>query len=158
MAVEAVSSATWATQYGSDWRYDAVIAGGPTSQRGFWFYGGGIAAAKGAGTIVAATVFVKRASGGVDGLANVNVGTHGFASQPGSGAASLANEAVVGGLRKGQGGTFALTAAQVAALNAGAVGVGLEPGSTSYTSADYLIAEPRTAGSWSGVLQLTVEG
>lgn len=157
LSVTATDSGTWQPSY-SSWREDQVGQSGD-GRRGFWFYGGGIAAAKGSGTIAAATVFIKRkSSGGVNGGANVRLGTHSLTAQPGGSPGSLSNVATVGTLAPGQGAAFALTPAQIAALNAGAVGVGLEPGSSGYTSADYLLAEPRSAGDWSGVLQLTVEG
>lgn len=158
VTVEAADSGTYQPAY-SSWREDQVGQGGD-GRRGLWFYGTGIATAKGAGTITSATVFVKRkSSGGVNGGANVRLGTHAHATQPGGSPGALGNVATVGTLEHGKGGTFSLTAAQIAALNAGtAVGVGLEPGASGYTSADYLLAEPRSAGEWSGVLQLTIEG
>lgn len=156
-SVTAADSGTWQPAY-SSWREDQVGQGGD-GRRGLWFYGGGIAAAKGSGTIIAATVFVKRkSSGGVNGGANVRLGTHSLTAQPVGNPGVLSNVATVGTLTPGQGAALALTPAQVAALNAGAVGVGLEPGAGGYTSSDYLLAEPRSAGDWSGVLQLTVEG
>lgn len=157
VSVVATDSGTWQPAY-SAWREDQVGQSGD-GRRGFWFYGTGIATAKGTGTITAATVFLKRKlEGGVNGGANVRLGTHGQTAQPGSGSGALSNVAVLGTIGKGEGKTFALTAAQIAALNTGAAGVGLEPGAAGYTSADYLLAEPRSAGDWSGVLQLTVEG
>lgn len=157
VSVVADASDSWQPEF-SRWRVDGVYQGGGSGQRGYWYYGSKIATAKGSGTIVAATVFVKRASsGGVNGLANIRLGTHTAASRPGSSVAH-SNVAKVGALAKGKGGTFALTAAQVAALNAGAAGVGLEPGALGYTSADYFIGQPRSSGDWSGVLSLTIEG
>lgn len=157
VSVVAVDSGTWQPSY-SSWREDQVGQSGD-GRRGFWFYGGAIAAAKGSGTITAGSIFIKRQSaGGVNGGANVRLGTHAHTSQPVSGGTALSNVSVVGTLTRGQGGSFALSAAQIAALNAGAVGLGLEPGSSGYTSADYLLAEPFSAGDWSGALQLTVEG
>lgn len=156
VAVTAVASATFVPSFGN-WRDDKVIQGG-TGQRGFWFYGSKIATAKGAGLIVSGSVFIKRArSGGVSGAANVRLGTHPHTAQPGSGAAALDAVGTVGTLLQGQGKTFPLTTAQIDALNAGAGGVGLEPGASGYVTADYLIAEPRAAGDWSGSLTLTVE-
>lgn len=157
VSVLAASSASWVPAF-SNWRVDGVYQGG-TGQRGFWFYGTGIASAKGAGTILSATVFVKRSSsGGINGGANVRLGTHGNGTQPANGGTAHANVEVVGTLPRDAGATFALTAAQVAALNAGAAGVGLEPGASGFVTADYLIAVPRSAGDFSGALQLTIQG
>lgn len=157
VTVVATDSGTWQPSFAA-WREDQVGQGGD-GRRGFWFYGTAIATAKGSGTITAATVFIKRTgSGGVSGAANVRLGTHSHTAQPGSGGTALINVSTVGTLQHNQGAAFALTAAQVAALNSGATGVGLEPGAGGYTSVDYLIAYPRSSGDWSGVLQLTIEG
>lgn len=157
VTVEAVDSGTYQPAYGS-WREDQVGQGGD-ARRGLWFYGAAIAAAKGSGTITAGSILIRRKSnGGVDGAANVRLGTHSHASQPGGNPGALSNVALIGTLLPGKGSTFPLTAQHIADLNAGATGVGLEAGSTGYVSADYLLAEPRSAGEWSGVLQLTIEG
>ncbi|HXH36907.1 MAG TPA: hypothetical protein VNJ54_21200 [Plantibacter sp.] len=157
VSVVADASSTWIPSF-ANWRTEQVWQGGD-GRRGFWFYGSKIASAKGTGTIVGASIFVKRSgSGGVNGGANVRLGTHTFGAQPASGGTAHGNVAAIGQLGKGQGLTLALTAAQVAALNAGAVGVGLEPGAAGYVTPDYLIAEPRSLGDWSGALSLTIEG
>lgn len=155
--VTANASRSWQPPYG--WRSgDDLYQGGGSAQRGFWFYGSKIADAKGAGSIVAATIFVKRLDNhGVNGSANVRLGTHGHTAEPTDGSGALSNVAKVGTLGRGKGATFNLTAGQIAALNAGAAGVGLEPGALGYTSVDYLIAAGRSDGDWSGVLTLTVQ-
>lgn len=160
VSVKASGSSSWDTRY-TRWREDGVYQGGGWSQRGFWYYGSGIAVAKGSGTIVAASIFVRRlnTSHGVAGSqkGNVRLGTHSHGAQPGTGGGAHSNVARIGGLARGEGATFPLTSAQVSALNAGAVGVGLEPGALGYSSVDYIIAAPRSAGDWSGALTLTVE-
>lgn len=139
------------------WRREALIQGGPNHYRGHWFYGSQIAAAKGAGTIVAASIYVERTTDahGVNGAANVRLGTHAMGDAAGSGAGALGNVSVQAQLTRGQAAQVPLSAAQIAALNGGHVGVGLEPGATSYSSADYLKA---TASGASGQLSLTIQG
>ena len=157
--ITAQGSASWQFSY-STWRNDFIQGGSSSNlRRAFWFYGGQIAAAKGAGNIIGGSIFVRRTgTGGVYQGANVRLGTHGLGSASGSGAGAHGNVAVVGQLNKEQGVTFALTGAHLAALNAGAAGLGLEPGSTSYTSPDYLVGYGRDAGEWSGQLSLTIQG
>lgn len=138
------------------WRREVLIQGGPTGLRTHWFYGTGIAAAKGAGTIVAGVVYVERenSSHGVNGAANVRLGVHGLADASAADGSALGAVSVQATLQRGQAANVPLSAAQIAALNAGSVGLGLEPGSTSYSSPDYLKAV--NAGA-SGQLSLTVQ-
>lgn len=152
VGVPAVDWGSWGGQASNG---SAMIQGGPTNDA-FWFYGNGIAAAKGSGTIIGGSIYIERVSSahGVNGAANVRLGTHGYTARPGAGG-GIANVAVVGALAKGQGATLALTAAQIAALNAGHKGLGLLHGGTSYTSADYLRA---TVGGASGQLSLSIQG
>jgi len=160
--ISAVSSSTWSPSWGG-WRTDDddVRQGGTSAQRGFWFYGTAIAAAKGSGTIVSGTVYVERrdSTHGVSGAANVRIGTHGNATRPGSGASAHANvQAYNGRLLRGQDDMFALSAAHIAALNAGAHGLGLEPGVVGTAVADYLIALGVGATGASGQLSLVIQG
>lgn len=155
------STACWSPSWGG-WRTDNddPRQTGTSAQRGFWFYGSQIATAKGAGTITAATVYITRrnSSHGVGGAANVRLGLHSFGTLPGSGASALANVAVRGALSRGQDATIALDAGQIAALNAGAAGIGLEPGVGGTSSTDYLIALGKGSLAASGQLQLTITG
>lgn len=160
VTVKAVGSSSWDARY-SRWRTDGVYQGGGWVQRGFWYYGGGIAAAKGSGTIVAASIYIARSSAphGVAGdqEANVRLGVHGHAAEPGTGGSAHSNIVRVGGLARGKAKTFALSSGHLALLNAGSPGLGLEPGALGYQSADYLIAVPRSAGDTSGALTLTIQ-
>lgn len=153
--VQPTDMATWDTD-GDYWKA-YMTQGGPTSKRAFWFYGNGIAAAKGAGTIVGGSIYVERLSSvhGVSGAANVRLGVHSFENRPSNGDGSLANVSVAATLDRGKGVAVRLTEAHIAALNAGADGFGLEPGATGYASADYLRALfGLTSGS--GALSLNV--
>lgn len=138
------------------WRRDELIQGGPRDLRTFWFYGSAIAAAKGAGVITAASIYMRRRTTqhGVNGRANVRLGTHPFPSAPSSGAAALSNVSVQARVARGKGVNVPLSSSQIASLNAGADGIGLEPGSDSYSSPDYLIVD---AGGASGQLSLTIQ-
>lgn len=158
--ITATDSSGWQFSYNT-WKDDRFIQGGVGvgRYRPHWFYGGQIAAAKGAGTIIGGSIFVKRDSGGgVNGGAQVRLGYHGAANRPDSGAAPLGGVTVVGELTKGQGDTFPIPQGLLDALNAGAAGFGLEPGAASYTSPDYLPSLGRQAGEWSGQLSLTIQG
>jgi hypothetical protein len=150
-----IDQAYWDPTYGV-WKGDDLIQGGP-NRRPFWFYGGAIAAAKGAGTITGGSIYVARVSGthGVNGRANVRLGVHGYATRPGSGGAAHGAVEVPATLLRGEGANVPLTGAQLGALNAGAAGLGLEPGNSSYSSADYLRA---VIGGASGQLSLTING
>lgn len=138
------------------WRREELVQGGANALRTFWFYGTGIAAVKGSGTIVAGTLYLQRVSsyhGATS--ANVRLGVHNAVDASGSGGAAHTSVAVVRQLARGQDATVNLTPAQIAELNAGKRGLGLEPGSLSYSSSDYLRA---VANSASGQLALTIEG
>lgn len=156
--VSAASSATWRP---SAWRADDdLYQGGDVAQRGFWFYGGAIAAAKGAGTITAASVWVPR-RGTPHGAewGNVRLGTHGFGSVPGSGATALANVVEYdGALARGGDAAVSLAAGHLAALNAGAAGLGLEPGDPGAQAADHLVVYGVSAQPATGQLALTIAG
>lgn len=138
------------------WKGDDLIQGGPAN-RAFWFYGGKIAAAKGGGTITGGSIYVERrnTSHGVGGAANVRLGVHGYGTRPGSGGAGHGAVSVQAQLGRGQSANVPLSAAQIAALNAGSPGLGLEPGGSSYSSPDYLRA---VIGGASGQLSLTIQG
>lgn len=150
-----VDQAYWDPTYGV-WKGDDLIQGGP-NRRPFWFYGGAIAAAKGAGTITGGSIYVARITGthGVNGRANVRLGVHGYGTRPGDGNAAHAGVEVPAALLRGEGATVPITAAQIGLLNAGYAGLGLEPGGSSYSSADYLRA---VIGGASGQLSLTIVG
>jgi hypothetical protein len=157
--VSADSSKTWAA---GAWRTDndQLYQTGDTAQRAFWFYGTKIATAKGAGTIISATIWIPRQASahGAD-RANVRLGTHGFATLPGSGASALGNvQSYAAAVPRGGDVAIALTAGQLAALNGGAAGVGLEPGTVGGTNADYLIAVGKTTQPATGQLALTISG
>lgn len=139
---------------GASFNQNQMIQGGPAHDA-FWFYGDGIAAAKGSGTITGGTIYVQRlaTAHGVGGAANVRLGVHGYTGRPGA-AGGVTTAEVVAQLNRGQGVAVPLTAAHVAALNAGAKGLGLAHGSASYTSADYLRA---LATAPSGALSLTIQ-
>lgn len=138
------------------WKADDLVQGGPNN-RAFWFYGDQIAQAKGSGTIVAASIYVQRVSGshGVNGGANLRLALHPHATRPGSGATPLGSLDVRMQLERGQAANVSLAPGQLAALNGGEKGLGLEPGASGYTSADYLRA---AAGGASGQLSLTIQG
>lgn len=145
------------------WRSDRLYqGGGGLAQRGFHFYGGGIAAAKGSGTILSGKVFLDRinTSHGSGAGGNVRLGTHGYSSQPGGIPGGHANVSVVGQLNRGEARSFNLPANIIAAMNNGsAVGLGLEPGALGYTSADYIISTGFGGGTeWAGALTLVVQG
>lgn len=153
--VQPVNYGTW-DGVGSYWSA-YVQQGGERGKRALWVYGGGIAAAKGSGTVVAGTIYVGReaTAHGVPGAANVRLGGHGYSALPGGAPSALAHVATVGTLTPGQGATFALTSSQVAAINAGTLaGFGLEPGAASYSSPDYLKG---VAGAPAGSLALVIE-
>lgn len=158
--VAAVSSRSW-DPTAAAWitEDDDLRQTGLNARRAFLFYGTAIATAKGAGTIVRATLYLSRrlSQHGVDGPANVRLGTHTNATQPGSGATAHSNVATVAQLNRGEDAAVVLTSAQLAALNAGAAGLGLEPGTTGAASADYLIGLGKSALAASGQLQLVVQ-
>lgn len=160
--ISADSTAAWSAIFGPGWRTDNddVYQTGTSAQRGFWFYGSKISAAKGSGTITGGTIYIARrdSSHGVGGQANVLLGTHGNGTRPGSGATAHNGVSQVGTLGRGQDGTFKLTDTQVAALNGGAAGLGLEPGVVGTSSADYLIALGIASSGASGQLALTISG
>lgn len=137
-------------------------SGGSLAQRGFWFYGTGIATAKGAGTILGGKIFIQRinTSHGNGGGGNVRLGSHTYETQPGGIPGAHGNITAVGQLGRGDAKTFDLPAGIVAGMNSGAIkGLGLEPGVLGYTSVDYIIAEQFGAGTeWSGSLTLVVQG
>lgn len=137
---------------GAGW-YENDIRQGGTNYTGLWFYGNRIAAAKGSGTIIGASIYVRRSrtSHGVGGLANVRLAVHN-GSGPGAGY-SIADTAVRAALAKGKDANVALSSAQIGRLNSGWTGLALAPGSPSYTSPDYLRAD---SGAPSGALALTI--
>lgn len=149
-----VAPVDWGSWGGQASNTGVMIQGGPTNDA-FWFYGGAIQAARAGGTIVAGSIYVERLATdhGVNGGANVRLGVHGHPGRPGA-PGSISAVGVIGQLGKGQGRVMSLTAAHIAALNAGAVGLGLAHGGTSYVSADYLKA---TRGAPSGQLSLIVQ-
>ncbi|QPX62572.1 minor tail protein [Arthrobacter phage Wollypog] len=159
-AISPDASGTYPSQQPiGSWSNVKLWQGGAIAQRAYWFYGNKIAAAKGAGTIVSGTIFIKRwTAGGVFGEANVRLGSHGFTSQSGSPTGALGNVTRVGGLAQGKGKTFVLPASIIAGMNAGTVkGLGLEPGALGYVTPDYLVAYPYASGSlWSGALSLNI--
>lgn len=132
---------------------DQMVQGAGNSA--YWFYGTGIATARGSGTITGGTIYVERlaTAHGVNGDANVRLGAHGLTGPPGSGG-DITSVDIAARLARGQGRTVPLTPAHVAALNAGARGLGLARGAAGYASADYLRV---TAGSPSGALSLTIQ-
>lgn len=154
VGVAPVDMAYWGL---GEWRRDGLIQGGPRGYRPHWFYGGGIAAARAGGTIVGGSIYVQRTSDshGVGGAANVRLGVHGLASAASPGSSPLSWVSVQAALARGQAAQVPLSQAQIDALNNGALGLGLEPGGTSYTSPDYLKA---VFGGASGQLSLTVQG
>lgn len=145
--------ATWDS--GGYWS-DYIRQGGTGSKRGHYFYGTQIQDAIGSGTLLSGTIYIERVNDahGVSGEANVRLGTHTYTARPGSGSSALAAVSVVGTLRRGKGKALKLSTAQVAQLNAGADGLGLEPGATSYSSPDYLKATREAPG---GALALTIQ-
>jgi hypothetical protein len=160
VSIAATDASGWQFSY-STWRDDRFIQGGVGvgRYRPHWFYGGAIAAAKGSGTIIGGSIFVKRDSdGGVNAGAQVRLGYHGFTSRPGSGAGALSGVTVIAHLDKGQGATLSLPQHMLDALNAGQAGFGLEPGVASYTSPEYMPSLGLQAGAWSGQLSLTIQG
>ncbi|MNW55938.1 hypothetical protein D3C74_336320 [compost metagenome] len=139
---------------GSEWYPGDIRQGGP-NYTGLWYYGGQIAAAKGAGTIISASVYMRRSATnhGVNGGANVRLGVHNGAG-PGQ-PFDLAAVEVRAQLGKGKDANVGLTAGQIGGLNGGWTGLALAPGSPSFTSPDYLRAD---SGGASGALTLTIQG
>jgi hypothetical protein len=162
--VSAVASGTAPSQksFNGTWSNADLYQGGGIAQRGFWFYGNGIAAAKGAGTIIGGSIFIRRSnlSAGVGAGANVRLGGHGFEGQPGGVPGVHSAVSVIGQLGRDGGNTFTLPQAIIDGMNDGSIkGLGLEPGALGYLSPDYLIAYGFGAGrEWSGALTLTVRG
>jgi hypothetical protein len=162
--VASIGSGTAPSQKAFDgtWSNADLYQGGGIGQRGFWFYGDGIATAKGAGEIIGGSIFIRRSnlSAGVGGGANVRLGGHSFTSQPGGVPGAHSAVSLVGQLGRDQGSTFSLPQAIIDGMNSGAIkGLGLEPGQLGYISADYLIAYGSGPGrEWSGALTLTVRG
>lgn len=158
-AISAIGSGTWPSQQPiGSWSNLRLWQGGGIAQRSYFFYGNQIAAAKGAGTILSGTIFIKRwPSGGVFQGANVRLGAHGLATQPGS-AGALSAVSTVGQLNQDQGKTFVIPASIIAGMNAGTFkGLGLEPGALGYVTPDYLIAYPfNDKNTWSGALSLNI--
>lgn len=157
--ISAVGSGTWPSQIDvGNWSNASLWQGGAIGQRSYFFYGSKIAAAKGAGMIISGSIFIRRrGNGGVGGAANVRLGGHNLATQPGS-AGALSSVANVGSLLKEQGKTFMIPSAIIAGMNAGTIkGLGLEPGALGYLTPDYLIAYPYGPQSeWSGALTLNI--
>lgn len=146
----------WVGSYkpgGAEWYPGDIRQGGP-NYTGLFYYGGGIAAAKGSGTILGGVIYMRRtaASHGVSGAANVRLATHNGAG-PGAGFA-LGSVNVPVALTKGQDFNVPLSATQVAELNAGNTGLALAPGSPSFTSPDYLRVD---SGAPAGALALTIQ-
>lgn len=135
------------------WRSDELVQGGPAS-RALWFYGDRIAAARGDGTIISASVYMRRVTRehGAP-VANVRLAVHDFETRPAVLSEPLPLPSVQGTLTRGQDATVPLSAVQLNALNSGAAGVGLEPGDTDYLSADHLAVYADAA---SGQLALTI--
>lgn len=164
VGIQATGSATGPAEapWGG-WRHDRLYqGGGGLAQRSFWWYGTRIADAKGGGTILGGTIFIKRMglAAGVGGAANVRLGTHGFEIQPGSIPGGHGGVVNIGALGRDQAGTFELPGHMIDGMNNGSVkGFGLEPGQMGYLSADYLIAYAFGGGTeWSGSLSLTIQG
>lgn len=152
VTVQPVDMAYW-SQWG--WKSDELIQGGPAN-RALWLYGTGIADAVAGGVIIAGSVYVQRVAAyhGVNGPANVRLGTHGYTTRPaGAPAALTAVNPSAAQLLRGKDANVPLSQGELDALNAGARGLGLEPGNPSYAHPDYLRA---TAGGASGALSLTV--
>lgn len=137
---------------GTAWQRGDVRQGGPAWDS-YFLYGGRITSARGTGTIVSGTLYVQRIATphGVDGEVSVRVGTHSLTSLPVS-PPGLSSVAVVARVSRGQDVTAPLTAAQIAALNAGAEGLGLAHGDQSFVGPDYL-----RAGGATGALALTIQ-
>lgn len=135
------------------WRADELVQGGPSS-RALWLYGDGIERARGSGTIIGASVYMRRVTRehGAQ-LANVRLGVHDFETRPASASSPLPLVSVAARLTRGQDATVPLSALQINALNSGAAGVGLEPGDPAFTSADHLAVYADAA---SGQLALTI--
>lgn len=156
VSVEPTSSSTVTGT--SAWRNDALHQGGnAVAQRGYWFYGNALQTARGSGTALEASVFIKRIDYAGPEVANVRLGTHTQPVRPPVSSA-LNNVAVVGTLRRGEGKFFALTPAMLAGINSGTVkGFGLEPGQLGLDSPDYLVAhEYGVDKEWSGTVSMTV--
>jgi hypothetical protein len=153
--VQPIDMGTWDPD-GSYWT-NVMTQGGPTGKRALWFYGDGITVAKGTGSIVAASVCVKRLSTehGVTGDADVMLGVHHYALRPATVGGPLVSAARRAGLRRGKDANVTLNTAQLAELNAGALGLGLDAGTTAYDDVDYLRV---TADAPSGALALIIEG
>lgn len=155
VGVTPVGKAYW-SPYG--WKSDDLAQGGPQGLRAFVWYDTRIADAKGSGTITGGSVYFQRrnTSHGPGGGANVRLGTHGFTLQNVTNPTlALGSVEVTRTLARGEAANVPLSAAQIAALNAGARGIGLEPGAGSYSSPDYLRMVNDAAA---GQLSLTIQG
>lgn len=153
VTVQPTGLAYW-TRWG--WRYDPPMSQGNPDGRVLWVYGDQIEAARAGGTIIAASVYVKRDASvhGDPGLANVRLGVHPHRVIPPGNPGALAEvNPTAARLLRGRDTIVHLTDAQVAELNTEQGGVGLEPGDPSPASPDHLRA---AAVGASGALSLTV--
>jgi hypothetical protein len=166
VGINAVGSATGPAENPlGGWRNDRLYqGGGAMAQRAFFFYGNQIADNKAGGIILGGKIFIKRwdasLPAGVNGGANVRLGGHSFATQPGGIPGAHGAVTVVGQLNRDQGVAFDIPQAIIDGMNSGAFkGLGLEPGGMGYTHPDYLLAFPFGPGrEWSGSLTLTIRG
>lgn len=159
VTVQPADAAMWDAQ-AQQWRTDVLAQGGVVPNRAMWFYGAAVATAIGAGSLVSASLYVQRlmTANGPDGPANVRTGTHAFTARPGDGSGPLGNVAAAGTLARGQARMLVLPATVVAALGAGAAGVGLEPGVLGSSNADTLAVAALGDNPASGQLTLTISG
>lgn len=157
-AVEATESQSFHVgpdTWGTDTR---VQQGGTAEHRAFYFYGGAVQAAIGAGTLAAATLWLQRVNTahGPAGPANIYVGTHSYTTQPGGTPTAITNGVLLGTLERGEAKVFSLPTVLVTALDGGATGVGLQSMTLGVTDPDHAIACGVSDAATCGLLTLTV--
>lgn len=136
-----------------------VYQAGERNYRGLWFYGTSIAATlAGYNAVTGLEIYVQRVNTahGVNGAANVRIGTHSYTSQP-SGAPTIVNLVIPGTLNRGEGKWFNMASwwsQAYYALGTGQWrGFGLQYQTTSYSSPYYMYAYG--VGTNSGKIKLT---
>lgn len=142
------------------WRSgDILYQAGSYGDKGFWFYGTKIASAlKNAESIDKIQIYVYRrnTSHGVSGDAQVHIGRHGLTSKPSGspGSNPITGEYTIGKLKRGEGQWFTLPSSWYKYFKSGSYrGLGVEYGTTSYTSDRYAIFNGY--GTSSGKVKLT---
>lgn len=157
-----VSATSSSTYLGSGvWDDSVLIQGGGILQRAFFFYGNQIREARGNGTVLSASILLRREEEGAgEGYANVNLGWHAHGAKTQT-PAGTSGTTFLGQLVRGQGKAFELPASLVGVMNGATTNIGfsLNPTEIGLKSPDYLRLVPfRAESEWSGSLSLTIRG